>query len=385
VEPRLVVEVRFLERTDEGLLRHPVFARVREDKRPEECVEEGEEATATPTGTETSTAGPAASLPEDPVSNPEKVFYPEDGITKGELVAWYRTVAPFMLPYLRDRPLVLTRFPDGIHGKSFFQKDAPSWTPGWIRRIRVWSEERGAEVEHFVVDDARSLAYLANLGTIPIHVWSSRAPELGRPDWCVIDLDPKEAPFLHVVEIARAARRLCAAVGLPCHVKTTGQAGLHLLLPLGRQLTHQQSRQLAGLLGRVLCDELPGIATMVRATDGRAGKVYVDTLQNGQGKTIAAPYCARPRPGATVSAPLRWSEVRPGLDPGAFTIRTMPARLRRLRGDPLLPVLVERPDLLAALARLEARLGAPPARRPRSPAPRAAPGPAPARRRRPRA
>jgi bifunctional non-homologous end joining protein LigD len=370
VEPGLCAEVRFLEVTDEGLLRHPAFVRLREDKRPEDCVRErGEEprSPASPVLLSPAGAGAGGAAPrgsgggegaEQPVfSNLGKVFFPDDGYTKGDLVGWYRAAAPFMLPFLRDRPLVLTRYPDGIRGKSFFQKDAPEWTPAWVRRLKVWSEERGEEVDHFVCDDERTLLFLANLGTIPIHVWSSRAPELGRPDWCVVDLDPKEAPFRHVVEIARAMKRLCDSIGLPCFPKTTGQAGLHLLVPLGGQLTHEQSRQLAGLLGRALCDELPAIATMVRATGARGGKVYVDTLQNGQGKTIAAPYCVRPRPGAPVSAPLRWSEVNGKLDPARFTIRTMPARLRRMRDDPLLPVLTLRPDLLGALGRLEARMG----------------------------
>ncbi len=362
VEPELCVEVRFLEWTEEGLLRHPAFLRLREDKRPEECVKEGEEPPSPrppPPAERSAAGGEGQGEGAEPLvfSNLDKPYFPEDGFTKGHLVEWYRTVAPFLLPYLRDRPLVLTRFPDGIHGKSFFQKDAPEWTPAWVRRVRVWSEERGAEVEHFVCDDERTLLYLANLGTIPIHLWASRSPELGRPDWCVIDLDPKEAPFAHVVEIARAARALCEEIGLPCHPKTTGQSGLHLLLPLGQQLTHEQSRQLAGLLGRVLCEELPAIATMVRTPSARGGKVYVDTLQNGQGKTIAAPYCVRPRPGAPVSAPLRWSEVNGKLDPRRFTIRTMPARLRRQKEDPLLAVLTEKPDLLSALAKLQERLG----------------------------
>jgi bifunctional non-homologous end joining protein LigD len=405
VEPELCVEVRYLERTEEGLLRHPAFVRLREDKKPEECPWEGEEpgeaAPASPSplpsppagerGSEhggthppakggrelgdtpplprsageragvrgSSTPAPAVPPAEDqPVlTNLDKVFFPEDGLTKGDLLAWYRLAAPWMLPWLRDRPLVLTRFPDGIHGKSFFQKDAPAWTPAWVRRVRVWSEERGAEVDHFVCDDARTLLHLANMGTIPIHVWASRAPELGRPDWCVLDLDPKDAPFRHVVEIALALRRLCRSIGLPCHPKTTGQSGLHLLLPLGGQLTHEQARQLAGLLGRLVAEELPEIATLVRTPSARGGRVYVDTLQNGQGKTIAAPYCVRPRPGAPVSAPLRWAEVGPALDPASFTIRTMPGRLARMRRDPALAVLGEKPDILGALEKLRRRIG----------------------------
>jgi len=376
VEPELCVEVRYLAVTPDGLLRHPTFVRLREDKRPEECAREGGEEPQTGAGAgtgaaaETATeaaagagtaAGTAAAAGATDihvqVTNSSKVFFPEDGYTKGDLVAYYRAVAPWMLPLLRDRPLVLTRYPDGIHGKSFFQKDAPEWTPAWVRRVQVWSEERGAEVDHFVCDDERTLAYLANLGAIPIHVWSSRAPELGRPDWCVLDLDPKEAPFRHVVEIARALRRLCDDLGLPSHPKTTGQAGLHLLVPLGGQLTHEQSRQLAGLLGRVVADELPEIATLQRTVGARQGKVYVDTLQNGQGKTIASAYCVRPRPGAPVSAPLAWSEVDGRLDPSRFTIKTLPRRLARQKEDPLRAVLAERPDLVAALQRLHERLG----------------------------
>jgi len=380
VEPELCVEVRYLAVTPDGLLRHPIFVRLREDKRPEECAREGGEepqagagsgaASGTASGTAAAagpgpaagpaTASGAAAGSTDihvQVTNPTKVFFPEDGYTKADLVAYYRAVAPWMLPLLRDRPLVLTRYPDGIHGKSFFQKDAPEWTPAWVRRVQVWSEERNAEVDHFVCDDERTLAYLANLGAIPIHVWSSRAPELGRPDWCVLDLDPKEAPFRHVVEIARALRRLCDDLGLPSHPKTTGQAGLHVLVPLGGQLTHEQSRQLAGLMGRVVADELPGIATLQRTVGARQGKVYVDTLQNGQGKTIAAAYCVRPRPGAPVSAPLAWSEVDGRLDPSRFTIRTLPKRLARQKEDPLRGVLSEKPDLVGALERLHRRLG----------------------------
>jgi bifunctional non-homologous end joining protein LigD len=262
-----------------------------------------------------------------------------------------------MLPYLADRPIVLTRYPDGIEGKSFFQKDAPDWRPDWIRTVTMRNED-GRDLDHFVVDDADGLAWIANLGVIPIHVLASRASALERPDWCVVDLDPKEAPFAHVVRLARALRALCRAIGLPCYPKTTGQKGLHVLVPLGGQLTHAQARTLGELLARAIERDHPDVATTARAVVARGGRVYLDYLQNGSGKTIAAPYAVRPRPGATVSTPLRWSEVADGLDPARFTIRTVPARARRLRADPLLPVLRERPDLLRALERLTARVRA---------------------------
>jgi bifunctional non-homologous end joining protein LigD len=290
------------------------------------------------------------------VTNGGKVFFPADGITKADVVAYYREIAPHMLPFLRDRPLVLTRYPDGIDGKSFFQKDAPEWRPDWIRTVRIRGEEGGRDLDHFLVDDAEGLAWIANLGTIPIHVWSSRAKSLDRPDWCVVDLDPKQAPFSHVVRIARALHELCDAIGLPSYPKTTGQKGLHVLVPLGGKMTHEQARSLGELLARSVEAELPDISTTARAVHARGGRVYLDFLQNGRGKTIAAPYAVRPMPGAPVSAPLRWREVNARLDPARFTIRTMPGRARALRQDPLAPVLSERPDLLGALERLRARM-----------------------------
>jgi bifunctional non-homologous end joining protein LigD len=351
VEPELVCEVRFREWTDEGLLRHPVFVRLREDKRVEEAVREGgEDAPAAEAARE---GGRAVK-----VTNPGKVFFPADGITKGDLVAYHRAIAPFMLPWLADRPLVLTRYPDGIDGKSFFQKDAPSWRPGWMRTVTVHAEETDRDIEHFLVDDADGLAWLANLGTIPIHVFASRAPSLERPDWCVIDLDPKDAPFAHVVALARAVRKLCEESGLPSYPKTTGQRGLHVLLPLGGQLTHAQARTLGELVARAIEARHPDVSTTARALGARGGRVYLDYLQNGYGKTIAAPYTVRPRPGAPVSVPLRWSEVDGRLDPARFTVRTAPARAERLGEDPALRVLSDKPDLLAALERLRRALPA---------------------------
>jgi len=351
VEPAIVCEARYHAWTREGLLRQPVFLRLREDKRVEECGDEGRARSATSTST-------ATSIPTVPLTNLDKLYFPEDGFTKGDLVAYHRAIAPWMVPYLKDRPLTLTRFPDGIHGKSFFQKDAPAWRPEWIRTVRVWSEEARRDLEQYVADDLPSLLHVVNLGTIPIHVGAARAPGLGSPDWCSIDLDPKGAPFAHVVRLARAVHELCDELGLPSFVKTTGQAGLHVLVPLGGQCTHEQARQLAGLLATAVAEAHPEIATLARAIPARRGRVYLDTLQNGSGKTLAAPFCVRPRPGAPVSMPLRWTEVDGRLHPSRFTIRSAPRRMGRLGDDPLLPVLAMRPDLVAALARLRDRLPA---------------------------
>ena len=355
VEPALVAEVRYLEMTEDGLLRQPVFVRLREDKKPEECQLEGRSRGA-PEVPEVKAEVPTVRDPK--LTNLEKVFWPADGYTKGDLISYYRGIAPFLLPYLRDRPLTLTRFPDGIAGKSFFQKDAPAWTPEWVRTARVYSEEAEREIDYFVADDVETLLYVVNLGAIPLHVTASRLAEEGRPDWTVLDLDPKEAPFEHVVRIALRLRELCDRAGLPCYPKTTGQRGLHVLLPLGRQLTHAQSRQLAQILCGRVADELPDIATLERSIPARRGRVYLDCLQNGRGKTIVAPFSVRPQPGAPVSTPLSWSEVTRRLDPARFTIASVPRRMRKRGEDPMRPVLTGRPDLLGALSLLRGELRA---------------------------
>jgi bifunctional non-homologous end joining protein LigD len=220
----------------------------------------------------------------------------------------------------------------------------------------VWSEHAGREIDYFICDDSDSLLYVVNLGTIPLHLWSSRVGRLERPDWCILDLDPKGAPFAHVVELALALRRLCDAIALPAFVKTSGATGLHVLVPLGAQFTHEESRTLGELLARFVNREHPEISTITRKVSDRGGRVYLDFLQNRQGQTIAGPFSARPLPGAPVSTPLDWGEVGPRLEPRSFTIATVPARLEAARRDPLREVLELRPDLAAALGRLHDQL-----------------------------
>lgn len=358
VEPREVCEVRYKEWTEAGKLRHPVFLRLRLDKAPEECPRPGADRIdpAVPPG-HAIPAGPAGPGGEPRFSNLDKVFWPGEGFTKGDLLDYYRAAAPWMLPYLRDRPLVLDRYPDGIEGKSFFQKNAPEAAAGRVRAVPIRAEGSRREIDFLLCDDEDALLFLVNLGTIPFHLWSSRVAALERPDWCILDLDPKTAPFEHVVAIAREIHALCEGIGLPSFVKTSGGGGLHVLLPLGGQLDHGGSRSLAELLAGMVVTRLPEVATTARAIAARKGRVYVDALQNGRGKLLAAPFCARPRPGATVSTPLRWSEVAPGLDPRSFTIETVPGRFEALGEDPLLPVLSRKPDLHACLARLSEKVG----------------------------
>lgn len=351
VAPRLVAEVRYKHRTDTGSLRHPVFLRVRRDKAPEDCVlSEGEPTVQLEPDAPPAPQGGLGHRPREVVlTNPDKTFWPEEGYTKRDLFEFYRDIAPWLLPYLRDRPLVLTRYPDGIDGKSFYQKNAPAHVPDWIRTRMMWSEHAQREIHYFVVDDLDALLYVANLGTIPLHVWGSRLSSLQHPDWSILDLDPKDAPFSHVIRIAEYLRGLCEEIGLPHVLKTSGATGLHVLVPLGRQCTYAQCRLLAQLLAQVTVAALPEIATVQRFMRARGGRVYIDALQNGHGRLLVSPLCVRPRPGATVSMPLRWDELGPALDPTAYNLRTARARMERLGEDPFGAVLRERPDLPRAL------------------------------------
>jgi bifunctional non-homologous end joining protein LigD len=353
VEPELVVEVRFQKRSPKGRLRQPIFLRLRDDKSPEDCWLPGEEKPlpATRTG-----SGRATTAENVAVTNPDKVFWPDEGYTKGDLIDYYRAVARYMLPYLKDRPLVLTRYPDGIDGKSFFQKDAPVYAPDWIRLETLWSEGSEREIRYFIIENEDGLAYIANMAAIPLHVWSSRTPKLQHPDWCILDLDPKGAPFEHVVRVAQAIHKLCTDVGLPHYAKTSGSTGLHVLIPLGARYTHEQSRALAQLLAHWVVKELPDIATVQRHLDAREGKVYVDYLQNGHGRLLVAPYSARPVPGAMVSMPLTWKQVTKRLDMRRYDIKTAPKLLAAQKSDPLLPVLTEAADLPGTLERLQEHL-----------------------------
>jgi bifunctional non-homologous end joining protein LigD len=360
--PELVCRVRFTEVTSAGLLRHPVFVALEEGADPLECKAPAPAQAAVALAAER--VAPAEERGGEPADAPrltrlDKVFWPVEGYTKGDLLAYYERVWPWIAPYLRDRPLVLTRYPDGIEGKSFYQKNAPEFTPAWVQRAEIEG------TDYFVCNELRTLLHVVNSGAIPLHVWSARLDRLERPDWLILDLDPKQAPFGAVVRVARHLHALFEALEAPHFVKTSGQAGLHVLLPLAAAYTHDESRALAEAIARTVCAELPEIATVTRPVAARGDKVYVDFLQNGRGKLIAAPLCVRPRPGAPVSMPLSWSEVTQRLAPSRHTIRNAVARLER-RGDPLREVLGPGVDAVALLEGLSRRLDASGSRRRRT-------------------
>jgi bifunctional non-homologous end joining protein LigD len=354
VAPERVAEVRFTETTSAGMLRHPVFVRLRDDVPPAECLAPSLHAEEPPAAKRarsraTPRRGEAEERGEPKLTRLDKVFWPVEGYTKGDLLAYYERVWPWLAPYLKDRPVVLTRYPDGIEGKSFYQKNAPEFTPAWARRETIDG------TDYFVCNELRTLLYVINSGAIPLHVFSARLGTLERPDWLILDLDPKQAPFVHVITLARLLHEILREAGAAHYVKTSGQAGMHVMLPLGAALSHDEAKNVAEVIARVVVSERPDIATITRPVAARGERVYVDFLQNGRGKLIAAPLSVRPRPGAPVSMPLQWSQVNARLDPGRWTIATAPRRLAG-RGDPFAGVLGPGVDAEALLAGLLRRL-----------------------------
>ncbi len=345
-EPLLVAEVRYTEVTSQGQLRHPVLLALHDDLPPTGC--------RAPVDREAAVeSAPQPAPPPEPelqISRREKVFWPAEGYTKGDLLDYYEGIWPWIAPYLRDRPVVLTRYPDGIEGKSFFQQNAPDWTPAWA------THEAIDGTDFFICNELRTLLHVINSGAIPLHVWGSRTTAIDHPDWSVIDLDPKAAPFADVVTIARHVHHLLDELEAPHFVKTSGQAGLHVLIPLAGQLDHDGARGLAELIARIVVAELPSIATIARPIAARGDKVYVDFGQNGRGRLIVAPFSVRPRPGAPVSTPLTWSQVTRRLDPAKWTIATTPRRMKS-RGDPLSGLLQESADVARLLDGLGERAG----------------------------
>ncbi|MBK8097905.1 MAG: non-homologous end-joining DNA ligase [Planctomycetes bacterium] len=301
---------------------------------------------AAPTATRPPTARSRVRL-----TNLDKVWWPAEGYTKGDLLAYYDQIADVLLPHLRDRPVHLNRFPDGIDGKSFYQREAKDGTPDWVRTTPVPHD--GGVTPHHVIDTREQLLYAINLGSIDLHPWLSRAATPDAPDFALLDLDPKEAPWPHVVRIARAAGKLLRGIGLRPLLKTSGKKGIHIVIPLQPGYSYDHSKMFTEAVARVLVRQLPSIATVERLPDARDGKVYLDFLQNRRSQTIVPPYSARPVRGAQVSAPLAWDELEDDdLHPSRFSIFNMPGRVSE-RGDLLRPLLEDRQDLLPAIEALQ--------------------------------
>jgi bifunctional non-homologous end joining protein LigD len=260
------------------------------------------------------------------ITHPEKVLFPDDGITKGELAAYYEAIAPVMLPHLRGRPITMERYPAGIDKKGFIQKDVSKGFPEWLERVET--PKKGGTVHYALANDARSLLWLANQNCITPHVWPSRLPNLYHPDLCVFDLDPSEDEPQVLRSAALAVRDLLEALGLPSSVKTSGSKGFHIVVPLDGEARFDEVWRFAHGVGAVLVKRHPDTLTQEFIKADREGRILVDTGRNGYSATFAAPYAVRPKPGAPVSAPCTWDEIERGVvGPRTFTLRTMAQRV----------------------------------------------------------
>jgi len=358
VRPELVVSVRFLGFTEgEARLRAPVFRGLRTDILPGDC------RAAPPSELIREIEAPVAPSPEPSetralarvaITNPHKVFWPDEGYTKGDLCAYYAAIAEVMLPFLRERPVVLVRYPDGISGKHFYQWNVPVGTPDWIERIELVDDDddgAGQKKTLFLVDSADALVHIANLGCIPLHVLAARRGSLEHCDFLTVDFDLGERPFSDAVRLALDLKAILDEVGLPGYPKTSGQRGLHVLVPLGPGVTFDTAKLLVELLGRLITEKNPTIATMERRVNQRGARVYVDTGQTGPSRTIVAPYSVRAHAGATVSAPISWQELHVALDPSRFTMLSLPERILAV-GDPFAGFMDARPDVPRAVSAL---------------------------------
>ncbi|RYY65935.1 MAG: DNA ligase D, partial [Chitinophagaceae bacterium] len=352
LRPFLVCEVTFTEETRDGLLRHPSYKGLRPDKtildfNPETrhnalLIAPGEEATTLKRN------GHPLKL-----TNLQKPFWPQERIRKGDLLNYYAAVSPFLMRYMKDRPQSLHRHPNGITGNSFYQKNMAGRLEKWLHTFRRVSASSLLPKYFLVCHDEAHLLYMINLGCIELNPWHSTVQQPQHPSWCVIDLDPGDnIGFGKVIEAAQVVHGILDALGLESYPKTSGATGLHIYIPLGQRYSYEQSRQLAELIARLAHAQLPDTTSLERDPQKRTDRIYLDFLQNRPIQTICAPYSVRPRPGATVSTPLHWSEVMPGLKPEAFTIKNTAARLRA-EGDLFAGVLGRGIDLNHALHQLE--------------------------------
>jgi bifunctional non-homologous end joining protein LigD len=342
VEPKLVAQVEFSEWTHDGHLRAPSYRSLRDDKEPAEVRRELPRSDVAGSGKKTVR-----------LTNQDKVFFPEDGITKGDLLAYYRAIAPVAVPHLRNRPFTMKRYPDGIDGGHFFQKDAPTHMPDWIPTYEHWASTRDAprrrkKLRAPLVNDEPSLLWMINMGCIDLNTWYSRVDRPDRPDFVLFDLDPAaDAGFRETVQVALLVKQALDALALESFPKTSGSDGIHVLVPVERRYTYDDTREFAEIVAGALAVTHRGLVTTEWTKAKRRG-VLIDANQNGEGKTIAAAYSVRPHRGAPVSTPLRWEEVDERLDPRAFGMAEVLARVER-DGDLYEPVLTTKQRIDRAL------------------------------------
>jgi bifunctional non-homologous end joining protein LigD len=342
LKPFLVCEVKYSELTHEGLMRHASFQGLREDKAAfelnnEEVVDTDEALKETEEEAEFLAAKKESQVVsidghDLKLTNLKKLYWPREKITKGAMVKYYYDIAEFILPYMKDRPQSLNRFPNGINGESFYHKNVGGKVDRWLKTFKRFSESTGEPKDFLICTDTASLIYMANLGCIEMNPWHSRVQSPLYPDWSVIDLDPGEISFEKVIETAQVVRQVLDSLQIPSYPKTSGSTGIHIYIPLGAKYNYEQSKQLAELIANLVHAEIPSFTSLVRDPKKRKDKIYIDYLQNRPIQTICAPYSIRPKPGATVSAPLHWDEVKKGLQISDFHIKNMLERVKEV-GD----------------------------------------------------
>jgi len=373
LKPELICEVSFTEMTSDGVMRHPSFEGMRNDKSVKRVALEVETKTekivkdkATPAikidapskGIRKTLLNPNEETQVKKIdghelkfSNLSKVFWPDNEGTKRDMLNYYYQVAPLMLPYLKDRPMSLNRYPNGINGKSFYQKDMTGKIPDWIETYRYHSSADDRDRNYLVCKKEADLLYMANLGSIEMNPWNSREQSEDHPDWCVIDLDPDKNSFDQVIQCAQVTREILESLGVPSYCKTSGSTGLHIYIPLGAKYDYDASKEFGRIIATLVQQQLPKFTTIERLTSKRSGKMYIDFLQNRPQATLAAPYSVRPKPGATVSMPLDWTEVKIGLKMSDFTIYNAMDRLKEV-GDLFKPVIGKGIDLKKVMKKL---------------------------------
>jgi bifunctional non-homologous end joining protein LigD len=368
VKPQLVCEVTFTEMTNDGIMRHPSFQGMRGDKKAMDVVMETAKSTTKVVKETKRTASrnivqPKAKSERKTFLNPtdetqvrkinghelkftnlSKLYWPKEKIEKRDLLNYYYQVAPFILPYLKDRPQSMLRHPDGITGFSFFYKNIKGKAPEWLETYKFKSKSSGEKKEYLIAKDDASLLYMASLGCIEMNPWHSRVQSEDYPDWCIIDLDPAQTTFEQVIEAANVTKDILEGLGVKSYPKTSGSKGIHIYIPFGAKYTYEQSKEFGRIIATLVHEQIPKFTSIERMVKNRKGKMYIDFLQNRPEATVSAPYSVRPKPGATVSMPLEWDEVKKGLKMMDFTIHNTLERIRS-RGDLFKPVLGKGIDL----------------------------------------
>ncbi|OWK73027.1 DNA ligase D [Flavobacteriaceae bacterium JJC] len=362
IKPELIAEIKFTELTKDHIFRHPVFLRLREDLNPEDLNFKKEEIKKIPKAAplkqsvmkrenETLTK---IDKQEVKLTNQNKLYFPKDQVTKGDVIAYYQSVAKYILPHLKDRPQSMNRFPNGIDGMSFYQKDASEETPGWIDTEKVHSESGDKFINYILCNNKATMAYLNNLGCIELNVWTSRVDTIDKPDYLVLDLDPSENnSFEDVIETAKMVKTVMDKAKIKGYCKTSGSSGIHIYIPTGAQYSFEQVKNFAHIMMQMVQKELPDITTLERTLQKRhKNKIYLDYLQNRRGQTLASVYSLRPKNGAPVSMPIEWEELKTGLKPTDFNIENALERIEK-KGDLFKPVLGKGFDMLKSIALLE--------------------------------